>query len=110
MKIVFYKLPDEPENIVVGTDPESFMDSEVALLFDDQDLRLPHRYRVLCEEGVVSAKVTDNKEDFRFFVEDHNNFSCVLAHDSVENAILCGKLIHRSLIEHEETYYDRLED
>lgn len=109
MRIVYYKLPDEPENIVVSTLRETFIDSEVALIFTQRDLNISTRYRVRCENGILSANQVEADEEFIFSFEDESNFMCVLAEDTVENAILAGRLIQRELLEHER-FYDRMED
>lgn len=109
MNVVYYKLPDQPENIVVADASDMFQESEVALLFGHNDAIQPHRYKVICEGGVIRAHRVDDKEEFTFFVEDHNNFWCIIGQDSVENAILDGQFISAQLRNH-EAYYDRLED
>lgn len=109
MRVVYYKLPTTPENIVVADDPDTFEESEVALLFTKEDVVQPARWKIFCEDGIMRGVWTEDKEDFSFFVEDHNNFWCIVGADGIDNALLMGQYIQRRLRELEE-YYNRMED
>lgn len=108
MRVVFYKLPSKPEDILVATSPQLFEESDVAILLDKIDAATPTRFRIRCDEGFITATQLENESEPEFEVEDHNNFVCILPRDCTENAILAGKAIRRALIEHEE-YNDRLD-